>query len=148
MKLREVEQLSTFMSRVDTSGECWVWLGPTNANGYGRGYDPDRMKTRYVHQLSFEIFYGFKPEEVMHTCDNRKCVNPAHLKAGDHTANCRDMAAKGRGNTAKITPDDARYIRATVQFGNGGNVVELANRFGISKWTVRQIAKGQTWKDI
>lgn len=141
-------QMSSFMSRVDTSGDCWNWTGPTNENGYGRGYDPKRKVTRYAHRLSFEQFHGWSPEEIMHTCDNRKCVNPAHLKGGTHRDNVRDMAIKGRGNTARLTPEAVLDIRANFKGGVSGNSRYFQDLYGVSRHTVRSAALGKTWGDL
>lgn len=141
MKTTTVE-VSKFMSKVDTSGDCWVWTGVKNPHGYGRGYDCDTMKTQYAHRISFEIFYGEKPEEILHECDNTSCVKPTHLRAGTHVENMRDMAAKARGNTAKLTADQVREIREI------GEMRGLAKRYGVSRHTIRQIIKRETWKDV
>ena len=131
------------MSRVDTSGDCWIWTGPKNQNGYGRGYDADAMRTRYAHHLSYEIFVGGKPKEIMHSCDNRSCVKPTHLKAGTHEKNMRDMARKARGNTVKLTASQVRDIRKAGVAGSA-----IAAQYGVSRHTIRQIVKGETWKDV
>lgn len=140
--------LGRFVSYVDTSGPCWNWTNKTDGKGYGRFYDPRSMTTRRTHQLMFEAMHGFKPEEILHECDNTSCVKPTHLKAGTHVENMRDMAKKARGNTAKLTPDDVRHIRSTYVAGHGGTSGVLQKTYNISRHTVRQIALRETWKDV
>lgn len=64
-------------------GGCWEWTGAKNAKGYGhmsRNYRADRQ---YAHRVSYEIFYGPIPKDLTidHLCENKGCVNPAHLEA-------------------------------------------------------------------
>jgi hypothetical protein len=85
------------LSRVTRTGSgCWEWQGSRTRWGYGRiGID----QTVYLtHRVSWEIHHGPIPSGswILHHCDNPRCVNPEHLFLGDHTANMRDMAAKGR----------------------------------------------------
>jgi ribosomal protein S14 len=144
----DIIELSSFMSKVDTSGECWLWTGATDDRGYGRHYDPRHKATRRAHQQMFEAIHGYLPVEILHSCDTPGCVKPTHLKAGTHVDNMRDMAAKGRSATTSLTPDDVRHIRSTYVAGRGGTSGVLQKAYGISRHTVRQIALRQTWKDV
>ena len=141
-------QLSRLMSKTAASEGCWEWTGKKDGRGYGRFYDPRSMTTRRAHQLMFEYINGFKAEEILHECDNTSCVKPTHLRAGTHEGNMRDMAKKARGNTCKLTTESVRRIRESFVPGRGGNSSELQKEYGVSRHTIRQIANGETWKDV
>jgi len=104
-----------FHEKIDTSGDCHEWSGGSTAGGYGVfhtcGY------TYLAHRLAFLLAGGeMDYSVVMHSCDNPKCVNPAHLSGGDHKANMDDMVAKGRrnvtGRCGKHLRDRATHPRA------------------------------------
>jgi HNH endonuclease len=85
-----------FWSKVDKSGDCWVWTGSRDLKGYGKiniGCTPT-----LAHRVSWQIKSGDIPEGlfVLHRCDNPPCVNPAHLFIGTAGDNVQDMMSKGR----------------------------------------------------
>lgn len=60
---------------------CWVWLGARNSKGYAvRGTQHERY---LVHRRAFEEAGGTigTGEEAHHRCEQRDCVNPAHIVA-------------------------------------------------------------------
>jgi hypothetical protein len=91
-----------FLSKVDTSGECWVWRGSRDAAGYGRISSPLGRKgsPACANRLAYELFIGvLEPGQVVcHRCDNPPCVRPSHLFAGSTSDNLKDASAKGRIN--------------------------------------------------
>jgi hypothetical protein len=90
-----------FWARVRKGPECWEFAGPTR-KGYGQlGVGSGRHIS--AHRISWELANGPIPDgmQVLHTCDNPPCVNPAHLFLGTHQDNMDDMVAKGRGANAR-----------------------------------------------
>lgn len=86
-----------FWSKVNVSGDCWLWQGPRTTNGYGnlRWGNADHMA---AHRYSYALHHGPIADGlfVCHRCDTPTCVRPEHLFLGTHRDNMRDCAAKGR----------------------------------------------------
>lgn len=165
-----------FWARVSKSEEpdgCWLWTGTMDrTTGYGviglprEGVPAKIRKSRTVgaHRVSWEIHYGPIPPGlfICHDCDRtypagstdyRRCVRPDHLFLGTHADNVRDMHAKGRafgGQThpqAKLTAAQVGDIRRLRDEGGFG-VRALAETFGVSHDTIRNILLGKVWKHI
>lgn len=89
-----------FWSKVDRSGECWIWTGGTNVGGYGR-FRSERHDRRMVvaHRVAYEMVVGPVPDGLVldHLCRVRACVNPAHLEPVTFTENVqRGLRAQER----------------------------------------------------
>ncbi len=79
-------------------GACWRWTGEKRTGGYG--YIEVAGKAMRVHRVAYEVLVGPIPKGlvVMHSCDQRDCINPAHLSLGTIADNNRDMRRKGRAS--------------------------------------------------
>ncbi len=145
MKL-EASDVRRFMEKVKVSENgCWEWTASVNWAGYGHF---DFYSIRSAHRFSYYIFKGDLPEgmEVCHSCDNPKCVNPAHLWLGTRSENISDAAMKGRTNSVKLSPTDVLSMREL--HSSGLTVDDLALRYGVSTDTVKDIVNGRTWTSI
>lgn len=94
------EEITRFWARVQRGTGCWLWVAGCFAHGYGAFIFQDR-RPGLAHRFSYELHHGPIPEGavVMHTCDNRRCVNPAHLRAGSQRENIHDAMHKDRWMT-------------------------------------------------
>lgn len=130
-------------TETDENG-CWIWQGVTYA-GYGRVRMPPAGRPGFCHRLMYEEVNGLLPKKmcVMHLCDNRRCINPDHLRAGTHTENMIDRSRKGR-STAMLTADQVLEIRQKNKDGVGQT--KLADMYGVSTGTISAICTRKTWK--
>lgn len=90
-------------SKIDKSGDCWIWLGYKNARGYGTA-TVDKKFYR-IHRAMYELHKGEVPLglELDHLCKNTSCVNPDHLEAVTHRENIL------RANMSKPRPNRRKY---------------------------------------
>lgn len=137
--------------------ECWNWSGQIMPNGYGRVSAGSKLDGGIgAHRVSWSLFnkrdvpHGMY---VMHSCDNRSCVNPHHLSIGTPKDNTQDMIAKGRkrvvaplgeGNgKAKLTVEKVKLIKQS-----NLKTAELARQFGLSQNCIRGVRIGRTWSHV
>jgi hypothetical protein len=147
------EQVAYFWSKVDKSGECWLWTASCGTGGYGQIGINNRALA--AHRVAYEIAIGPIPPgmAVCHTCDVRACCRPSHLWLGTRRDNQADMAAKHRSaigvrnGAARLTEQDVRDIRRI--YANGGiSQKRLAEQFGVTQVAVRMIVIGRNWRHV
>lgn len=125
---------------------CWIY--PTSKssrypqlNGLGR-----------LHRVIYSHFKS--PADglcVCHSCDNTKCINPAHLFAGTVADNMRDRDAKSRNGTVGEKSRTAKLSNAEaleIYKRKSESAFDLAREFGVSVKIVLRIHKRQTWKTV
>lgn len=133
-----------FWRRVKRTPSCWVWMGAVNARGYGRTNVSGRMTL--VHRVALMLAGRDVPPRrvLMHACDNRRCVNPAHLTIGTVTDNNRDRTAKGRDATRhrRLTAALASRVRGMRQAGLSIRSIVDATRLPV---TTVETLLGSQW---
>ncbi len=166
------DDITRFQSKVEklaTEGGCWVWMGSTYRDGYGRFWlgDVDFL----AHRISYLLAFGELPcdKMVLHQCDNHPCVNPAHLFIGTALDNMIDKVTKGRHNNragdkhharlrpelmkrgeshpfAVLTETQVREIHA--RHAKGVKGCEMALDYNTTKQTISAILLGKRWKHL
>ena len=71
---------------------CHHWTGAPNASGYGGIYV--NKKSLKAHRFAYEIANGPIPDNMLvdHSCHNKLCVNPDHLRVVDRSGNAQNRA--------------------------------------------------------
>lgn len=145
---RFIPLIERFMEQVDAP-ECWIWKGVIGNTGYGSLRVKD--KNNSTHRLSWELFHGPIPNGlfVLHTCDNKRCVNPQHLFLGTQLANRRDSITKGRSRKGAILTEDLvaalrREARGKRRFTYTG----IGRQLGASSTIIRNAVIGKKWQMV
>lgn len=130
------------VSRTDNLDDCWEWNKSFDTRGYG--HFRHEGKNVRAHRVSWILANGRETEMyILHCCDNRKCVNPAHLFEGTHRDNMEDMAKKDRHSHSKFNLSQVARLRAMYQKHKGHLTQKrMADWFGVSKQTMCSLLKG------
>src|SRR3990167_546719 len=147
------ERRENLLSAYKVVDECWEWQKYIDTQGYGQmQLHGDVVRT---HRAAWLLLVGPIPDGmfVCHECDNRRCINPAHLFLGTQDDNMKDAASKGRIKrgarhwNAKLTKDKVREIRALAQSSRLSNP-EIAARYGVTNGTVQAALARRTWRHV
>ncbi len=166
MRNRKKTWQQLFWEKVQMSETgCWLWMAGLNKHGYGKFGIRQSCSRSYIatgelaaHRVSWVLHFGPVPDKlwVLHKCDVRSCVNPAHLWLGTPLDNNRDMMSKGREvriigeahHSAKLTDAQVLEIRQLRASGDGWTHAKLAAKFGVARSPVRDIVIRKTWTHI
>jgi hypothetical protein len=99
-----------------------------------------------AHVFSYELHFGVPKNQVLHSCDVRRCVRPDHLWDGTQKQNLEDMSAKGkstrgeRSARAKLTREQALIAKTS-----STPPAILAARWGVTLGAIYNIRNGVSW---
>jgi len=143
MPQSQLTTAETFLAAivVDERG-CWNFQrNPRDKYGYFH-FIGSQMR---AHRFSWLFHRGSIPVgmNVLHKCDNPRCVNPDHLFLGTQQDNMDDKIAKGRhrhGTCNKLRGEVAEEVRRRYKAGETGRA--LAGEYGVSLTTIQRTANG------
>jgi len=146
-----------FWGKTEKTETCWLWTDPLTANGYGH-FTPKRGISMQAHRVAWELANGIPVPDglwVLHHCDIRHCVNPAHLYAGTRADNVRDAVERGRlphnkgekSPAAKLKDQQLVQIRRLYKTGMFLQI-HLADMFGVTQSHISDITCGKTGEQI
>lgn len=124
------QQIAAFWRAVNRTETCWEWTGKLT-RGYGifsatlvRGA---RQTEFFAHRVSYALAHGETPPSAPsgmrlvldHMCENKRCVNPGHLRLVTQGINSR---AGSRHNTNKThCPQGHEYTPENTYFRSNRN---------------------------
>lgn len=173
-----ISDINRFWSKVAFTANpncCWEWTGGVLKQEKPYGIFSLASK-RYFntkayssHRMAYYLHYKKDPAElcVLHTCDNPRCVNPAHLFLGTNDDNVADKMLKGRhkavpigykrkeeekrpgslNNAAKLTEEKVLTIRELYK-NEGLSKYRLSKMYDVSEKVIYNVIERKSWTHI
>jgi hypothetical protein len=161
-RINTMKQINRYL---DTSqfptDKCVEWQGALSSkNRPSGGYGSLKIGKKKVRasRIIHAFFISPIPEgmHVLHSCDNPRCCNPAHLHLGTPQDNTQEAVKRGRmakgqyNGRSKLTNENAVYIREVItdiEKGKAGRIANaLAILYDVSLRTIYNVASRTTYK--
>lgn len=154
LKIRHVRSVADrFWEKVDKNGECWIWNGALNYQGYGVIWIDQKKRSVTAHRVAWFLEHKEWPvQHVLHHCDTPRCVRYAHFFAGTNVENGNDRRLKGRAcrgekrPCAKLTSNAVGNIRREYKLGI--RQVDLARKYAVSQSAISLALLHKSWKHV
>ena len=133
-----------FLTKVEDIDGCWIWTGNKYLNGYGQ-LTKRVWGAGYAHQWACHHWNNSplpipKGYCIKHSCDNRLCVNPAHLSYGTVQENIQEMIERNPAAMGRKPPTDQELENLRKMMSENIPRREMARRIGHSRhWMDRII---------
>ena len=149
-----LQRFSSKVGPVNLNG-CMEWVGVRGGAGYGYFALNGHIKIG-AHVAAYILHVGpvHVGMEIGHTCGNKLCVNPNHLILCSRSENMAELVLSGRptplGKTgpenvsAKLTYEAVQHIRDHTTT----SPKVLADRFGVTPKSIRNVWRGVTWASM
>lgn len=140
------------LKKIDVTPGCWWWKGTIGGEGYGElQYQRKNWK---AHRFVYQLYGGDLTSPLLrHRCDNRNCVNPAHLLPGTIQDNAQDAvdrnryASGERHPNSKVTANEVRQIRELLQC-KLFTLLEIANFYDVKRSLIAEIHLKRAWRGV
>ena len=148
--------LDTIYGRCDEVGDCWIWRGAVS-HGTAPAINIDGKSTNVRRFVVGLLGRQTKGRYVTACCGAPLCVAPDHLRvvtrsqlntmAARRTGYGQNLAraakiAQARRSRAHLSPELVQMIRSSDLPS-----AQLAKQLGVSKSTVNDARRGDTWRD-
>lgn len=152
LEKKDTQRILAAIAQKTTPGVdgCLFWTGCIGRAGYGLISITSQGKRTTIpaHRAHYMAHTGadlVRGQYLCHTCDNRLCVNLAHLYLGNSGTNAADIIKRGRKakehrphcRLRKHPNDVVISIRNTT-----GPYREIAEKYGVSIGYVSKIKRG------
>jgi predicted XRE-type DNA-binding protein len=126
--------------------DCIEWKFSLNKNGYAH-LSNRQQKTPFVHRIVASKCHS-NPEnkpDVAHICNNRKCINPRHLRWTTKKENSEDRIMHNT-NGIRISNEDVLAIRNHIEKGIKQSTI--AKEFNVDQSLISRIKNKKRWKGL
>ncbi len=145
-----------FWSRIALTADddrCWEWQYSTTC-----GYGAIKINTHTfrAHRIAWQLANGRAPVlDILHSCDNRLCCNPKHLREGTQKENNQEARDRGQwkpnygeqNGKAFFTTDEILKIKGWIRDGKTTKEMrQLEPR--LDRFFIYHLRHNQTWKHV